>query len=313
MHRVLLVGVFVALAVVLNGCGSGTAAGKACVNSEFQIVSQSFTAATTGTVEVQFSNKSAPILPPMPSMDSTSKLKIDVDNMNLYEESSQKSPNMSIDLHLVFDAAKKQVVQKHHVTITLPSGVKTELRNCTVMTIPTLPKPSVLAQCFKEVTSMLSKLMKCTGNDGTYDTWEMDMKMPDPSSPLPLPPGFNEDMQYSVLVSKDYLLHSSNMKMNAQMETKFGPMTENIDMGMKVDGGVAAAGGPSAADLDISSWGLCYDVPFKIPDIHPHMPVTQIGFEPHIHGMGPSQHFRLAMQAIEHCSLGPPGDEAVIV
>jgi hypothetical protein len=114
---------------------------------------------------------------------------------------------------------------------------------------------------------MMAAQMKCTGNDGTYDAFVMDVKIPNPSIPLPKNlSGLKGEIKEEMQCDKSFMLHSTSVTIDMTTPAqKIGnqtipAQTIHEDVALTVDGGVAKPQGPSDADLDYSSWGKCTEV-----------------------------------------------------
>jgi len=271
MHKFVVLGSAIALPIVLQGCGGSH---KSCVNSDFKLVSQSFSATSTVDMHISVSGPDVPSPSAIPTQEFKTTFKLDVEKMNVYAKSATQSSNETLQFMFIFDSGKKQMVEKHDITMSFPGNTNYTDKNCTIKRISTLPDPEVLSQCFQTATAFLSQKMTCTGNDGTYDQWELNMKIPDSSTPLPpMPPplqNVTEDMHYSWYVNKDRLFHKAitEVESSTPSPSQSGTIVEKIQGTTNVDSGVAAAGGPSAEDLDYSSWGECHELEFDSRDFH---------------------------------------------
>lgn len=275
MRSFIVVLCLVAATTVLQGCGGGGDGKLACVNSQIDVVSQSRTS-TSKTTSVSTTS----VITEKEVIDGTSTSKLDVDNMNLYENSvstvtltvSGDSPISlpSIDIKneekIIVNVAKKVItvwVKETNVT----SG-KVLLTNCSAVTIDEMPTPELVSMIFKgTLVPKLQEVATCSFNDGKNDNFDMNISFTSPTIPG-LPTVTDVDVQGSetIFMDKDLVMQGAkgNLKLKATVEAQPGlkvPVT--IDESTESTASQAALGGPEPADLDYSSWGTC--TPIHMP------------------------------------------------
>jgi len=170
--------------------------------------------------------------------------------------------HLESEVRMIVDASKKLVVVWEEVS-NATSG-KVMKHNCTAMTIAKMPAPAQLTILWNTLKPIVQKLAKCGGNDGTYDTWNVDFEHNSGTPWLMKIPGLPENIYVSLnlelRMDKNYLLHSES--------TPRGPnFLQTSDI--KGLGSISAAelstttvsgasnSGPTDADLDYSTWGTC--------------------------------------------------------
>merc|ERR550539_727609 len=175
-----------------------------------------------------------------------------------------------------------------------------------------MPPPSQISTMLKALVATMSSKMKCTGNDGTYDSFVLSLTLPDPSIPVP-GDAVTGTMKETIKMDKDYILHSAgvstNLKIKMPRNSSNSTMMETEEMTMTTLN--TKKGGPSDSDLDYSSWGDCKEI--KPP---PHtsdlLDVLAKSVSPHEivlpHVISKSLRFRLVMQAAQQAMDGATTD-----
>lgn len=275
MRAFILVPCLVAAAIVLQGCGGGGSPApgglptQACVNSQIDIKSQS----VTSTNKLTATGSEGPIKIKV-SVDGTGTEKLDLEQMNLYENSvhtvsgtvnvMEGNHQMKVESKIILNVAKKIVVESTKVT-NVTTG-KVLFTNCTVKTIPQMPPVEHIVMAFKAIVlPMFQKQATCIGNDGAYDHYDVKANYEGPIPGQPSITNLNVQGSMEILLDKDYLMHSSTSKLKASATvTDVG----NIDVDEQSDTTAtkSKAGGPTPADLDWSSWGEC--TPLMMEDIN---------------------------------------------
>lgn len=295
-------------AIFLHGCGSGggSSAEEPCHNAQFQLVSQSWDSNSVFNVKV-----SSPSIPGGGQaqdllLDMTEK--IDVDNVNVYaqvdtafelpDKDGHKTP-IQLSEQMIFNAAKKEVVMK--VTF---SGKEAPplLSNCSKISIPSLPSPSQLSKMLKVIATSMGSKMKCS-SDGTYDSWDVSLTLPDES--VSIPQNYvTGTMKETMKLDKDGVLQSAtvhtDLHMNVPNGTSWINTTETEDMAMTTSNG--KLGGPTDSDLDYSSWGECSEIK-PPPHANQYMRELSKSLGPHEsflpHMLSKSMFARAVVQAAE--------------
>lgn len=285
MRSFIIVPCLVAATIVLQGCGGGGTTPeppgpgpvtKDCVNPEIDVKSQSFTSTTKSTVDESTANITTKEV-----LDTVGTIKIDMEQMNLYENvvstistsvlgpQTILSMDLKIEEKIIVDVSKKVVVIS--VKVSNATSGKVLITNCSAITVPAMPSAAEVSILFKAVVVPgLQKVAKCSGNDGVYDHYDMKINLQGVSIPgLKQVSDVNVQGMETILLDKDYVMHSTtgNLKGSAKYEG-LGVITvdEKIDS-TTTD---AKAGGPTAADLDYSSWrdakgGKCTEIHYDPP------------------------------------------------
>lgn len=281
MRSFIVVPCLVATAIVLQGCGGGgsptpapgpSPVTHACVNAQIDVKSQSVTSTNKGTVTTKVANITTKEV-----IDGTSTVKMDMEQMSLYENSAHtvsmttaggppgmEAIDMKVEQKIILDVAKKVVVEWTKVT-NVTSG-KVLLTNCTAKTIAAMPAVAEVVMMFKGFAlPMLQKVATCSGNDGKYDHYDMKVDLTDVAIPgVKQVTDVNVHGMETILMDKDFVMHSTTGKLtvSAKMEG-LGDIT--VDETTAMTATAAKAGGPTAADLDWSSWGKC--TPLMLEDV----------------------------------------------
>lgn len=259
-------------AVVLQGCGGGGGDGPSpspspspspatCLNDKFDLISQSSTGGSiTGSI------KGVPGLGEEAiSMDLRTVQKIDLDKFNLRMDITSGTigyagGNMNVAVHLIVNAANKDVIIKYDISSADGSGGS--FKNCTKITSDKIPNPAVIAMGFKSIIlPFIQQMSKCGGNDGTDDTWKIgyDSAQPTPGMPEPpIPKGDSINLDSVIKMNKASLISevSENIAFTGKEPSSGEKISVSIDIDAKFDG--SSAGGPTDSDLDYSDWGICY-------------------------------------------------------
>jgi hypothetical protein len=280
MRSFIVVLCLVAATTVLQGCGGGgtSTPGPApkleCVNSQIDVVSQSRTS-TSKTTSVS----TTATITGKEVIDGTSTSKLDVDKMNLYENSvstvtltvsgDSPIPMPSIDIKneekIIVNVAKKVITV--WIKMTNVTSGKVLLTNCSAVTIDAMPPAELVSMIFKgTVVPKLQEVATCSSNDGKYDHFDMNISFQSPTMPG-LKTVTDVDVQGSetIFMDKDLVMHSAkgNLKLKATYEAQGLKVPVTVDESTEATASQAALGGPEPADLDYSSWGTC--TPIHIP------------------------------------------------
>lgn len=272
MRRAVAAVSLVGAMLVLQGCGGGggpspsPAPSGPCMNANWDIVTQSSkmstkvdasgsgaqgAGSTSGTIQgdakIDFENFNVRI-------DETGTLNV------LETKPSAANWDLKLDDRLILDASKKLLVI-FSTEINASTG-KQILHNCSAITISEMPTSGQLTMIWAVIKAKISKTAECKGNDGTYDTWHFSLvhHKGDPwNVPVPLPVKLPTDVELTVddtlKMDKNYLLHSETLQVNAANGTYTAKVYTNTDV---TD---ASSAGPTAADLDYSSFGTCTPIP----------------------------------------------------
>lgn len=174
----------------------------------------------------------------------------------------------NIEVKYIVDADAKMVV---HSTKAM-QGDKVILNQCIAQQVTNMPPAVILQGLFKEAVDQMQAVAKCGGNDGTYDTWNLDKSYdgpvpPIPGSKSPAPKGslidgtVNEKLQ----MTKESIIHSSSSTLKVKVTAPNGTVMENVGGEVSMTTSNAKAGGPSDADMDYSGWGDCKAPPSPPP------------------------------------------------
>lgn len=303
MRSFIIVPCLVAATIVLQGCGGGGTTPpppgpgpvtKDCVNPEIDVKSQSFTSTAKSTETSSSGNITTKEV-----LDSVGTIKIDMEQMNLYEnvvstisttvlwwDKMISSMDLKMEEKIIVDVSKKVVVIS--VKVSNATSGKVLITNCSAITIPAMPSAAEVSILFKAVVVPgLQKVATCSGNDGVYDHYDMKINLQGVSIP-----GLKDNSYVTVqgmetiLLDKDYVMHSTTGSLKGEFVlTKYEGLGI-ITVDEKVDSTTtdAKAGGPTAADLDYSSWTQMYPDGHsgKCTEIHYDPPHTDISkfFQP---------------------------------
>jgi hypothetical protein len=273
MRSFIIVPCLVAATIVLQGCGGGgstpaPAPVTQCVNPQIDVKSQSVTSTTKSAMTTYAANTTIEEV-----IDGTTTTKIDMEQMNLYENTVSTasttvsgehpiSTDLKTELKIIVHVAKKVLVESYKVT-NVTSG-KILIANCSAMTVAAMPPASEVSMLFKAVVvPKLQEVASCSHNDGTYDHYDMKIDFQAASLPgglLPQVSDVNVHGTETFLLDKDYVMHSATGKLKASAKLE-GMGLETIDETTDSTSTDAKVGGPTAADLDYSSWGKCTLIP----------------------------------------------------
>jgi hypothetical protein len=291
MRTFTIVSALGAVAITLHGCGGGGdspapgpapgPAPKDCANKQVDFVTQSVDGTATGdlTLDLKITG-GPPVIAPILAKPITSKLtgsftlKFDLEQFQASLISTDKLQigvaglDLPVDVtaKVVFDAAKKELVLYADADISL-MGQKHSIKNCTALTIAEVPPLKNLTQDFDALKKGLQDVFSCNGNDGKYDDWR--------SPPIPAPISEMVDANVDLKMDKDYLWGEIDLdltKLDIDQKIPLPPLPEPIgnmtidsikgNAGLTVTVSKAAKGGPAAADLDYSGWGItCIPLP----------------------------------------------------
>jgi len=258
--------------------------------------------------------------------------KIDVDKVNMYasvgtdfklwtKEGGEQT--IHLDEKMVFNAAKKEAALKVKFS---GKDAPAYPGNCSKVSIANLPSPAQLSQMLKLIASSLGSKMTC-GNDGTYDSWNLALTLPDKSIPIPQN-NLTGTMKETMKLDKNGVIHSDIFKTDLHVTVPVLPfpngtfpngtsgktttLTEIDDMVMMSNG---KTGGPSESDLDISDWGECTEIkpPPHAIDLLEELSTslgTHKSFLPHM--VSKTVFFRAIMQAAQQ-DVRSPASELVTV
>jgi len=233
------------------------------LNSKIDLVTQSVTSATT--IDIDGKGKGMAL---KEAGTGAGSQKIDMEKWTARIEQSVSMtvsvgpmPAMALksEVRMIVDASKKLVVVWEEVS-NATSG-KVMKHNCSAMTIAKMPPPAELTMLWNTMKPMVQKFAKCGGNDGTYDTWNVDFEhksgTPWPMNIPGLPENIDLSLNLELKMDKDYLLHSETAKASFQTEDikGSGPISATEKSTTSVSG--ASNAGPTDADLDYSTWGTC--------------------------------------------------------
>jgi hypothetical protein len=257
----------VGAATVLQGCGGGSGQfSGACKNPAIDMVTSSLKSTTkldatatsksvtTTQSQTQDSSSKIDLTSWNARIDGSSTISMKIDSPSLHMDMEQQT-----DEKMILDVEKKLLVVSIKTTNTT-SG-KVILQNCSAITIPQMPAPAEIGMAWNLMKGEMQKLFKCGGNDGTHDKWIIDfVHHKDDPSPIPGQslPKFDLTVDMEVQMDANYLVHSESMTMTMDMPDIAGSgesMKETETSTTDVT--QASATGPSAADLDYSSWGKC--------------------------------------------------------
>jgi len=270
MRAFVLLPCLVVAALVLQGCGAGGSASKRpvpgpvtqdCVNTLIDIKSQSIESTNKLTVSATVGKITTKEV-----VDATATEKLDVEQMNLYEHSTSTisstvsggppglpgAMDLKVDSKAILNVAKKLVVEWTKVT-NASSGIVLKT-DCTAQTIAKMPPVTTIVLAFKAIVlPQLQQASKCQGNDGAYDHYHLIADYAGPIPGVPKVTNLKVKGTMDVVLDKDYLLQTSKSQLTGSAtETDVGDIavTENSD----TTATSSVAGGPTAADLDWSSW-----------------------------------------------------------
>jgi len=289
MRSFIIVPCLVAATIVLQGCGGGGTTPpppgpgpvtKDCVNPEIDVKSQSFTSTAKSTETSSSGNITTKEV-----LDSVGTIKIDMEQMNLYEnvvstisttvldwEKMISSMDLKMEEKIIVDVSKKVVVIS--VKVSNATSGKVLITNCSAITIPAMPSAAEVSILFKAVVVPgLQKVATCSGNDGVYDHYDMKINLQGVSIPgLKQVSYVTVQGMETILLDKDYVMHSTTGSLKGEFVlTKYEGLGI-ITVDEKVDSTTtdAKAGGPTAADLDYSLWrdakgGKCTEIHYDPP------------------------------------------------
>lgn len=255
------------VATVLQGCGGGSGQfSGACKNPAIDIVTSSVKSTTkldtttamnsvkTTQSGTQVSSEKIDMTSWNARIDLSSTMSMKMDSPSLHMDIEQQ-----MDEKMILDVEKKLLVESIKTTNTT-SG-KVIFQNCTAITIPQMPAPAQIGMAWNLIKGEMQKLFKCGGNDGTHDKWTINfVHHKDDPSPIPGQslPKFDLTVDMEVQMDASYLLHSESLTMTMDLPNITGSgESESVKETSTTDVTQASATGPSAADLDYSSWGKC--------------------------------------------------------
>jgi hypothetical protein len=252
-----------AVALLLVGCGGGGGGTTttACLDSngdktKFSLKTQSFEG--TGSVTLVL-NGSEHIID---NGQATIGQKLDMEKLSIWENFSvsTKVKGMSVNVNLnAFLSADKKMAG---VYVHVDNGTM-KYENCSYAKLA-MEKvtPAQIKMMLGVAVSVLGKEMTCS-TDGTYDTWVLKEKIPDPRIPqklLPFLVNVTGSLAQNIQYSKDSMLHSIAGTIDTKTPSKtingtFIPaVTTHIEESLTVNGGSAKPEGPQDKDLDYTSW-----------------------------------------------------------
>lgn len=285
MSAFVLMPCLVAAAIVLQGCGGGGSkpvpgpVTQACVNTQIDMRSQSITTTNklTATVSV------GPITT-QEVLDGTATEKLDLEQMSFYENSKQTlsvtgTPLGDMDLEVeskaILNVGKQLLVEWTKVT-NASSG--TEIgTNCTAKTISAMPPVTEIVLAFKAIVlPQVQQLAKCIGNDGAYDHYDLKADYEGPIPNFPKVTNVKVQGSMEIVLDKDFLMQSSTSQLDGS-----ATVTDVGNIAVTEKSATVApsseAGGPTAADLDWSSWGKCTPLMMEdIDDLFKHAATSEI-------------------------------------
>jgi hypothetical protein len=260
----IVVGALATIALFLSGCGgSGGGGGEthACVNTKFDIPTQSFSGTSSVTMDVGAIKE---------KVMGTESVMFDREKLNIRENSASSvtvnGTTVSVNMKAFFSLPKMLAAASIDMNV---NGKKNN--TCGYIDLSKMknfPPAQQIKAGVDLLVQMMAAQMKCTGNDGTYDTFVMDEKIPNPNIPLPKNlSGLKGEIKEQMQCDKSFMLHSTSVTIDMTTPAqKIGnqtipAQTIHEDVALTVDGGVAKPQGPTDADLDYSSWGKCTEVP----------------------------------------------------
>jgi len=211
---------------------------QATVNPALPVVGPSIAVGLTGNFTLKFSLEKMQV-----RADSTIKISLD------------KPPlGGSVATKIIFDASKSdsQLVILSDVEVLGQSH-----KNCTAITIQKLPPVPTLQADVNAAIKALQGIAKCSASDGTYDTWSVSSQ-----DVLPIP---NLTATVDAKMDKNYLWREVDLglpKLHLENITEMGITINSLDGtgSATVSATSATADGPTASDLDHSTWGQCTPV-----------------------------------------------------
>lgn len=260
----------VGAAIALQGCGGGgpspapgpaPAPSGACKNPAIDLVTSSLTASTKLDVDVTVKGIK---VTESGTSDGTTKIDMTAWNARIDETTTLTTDTgamkvaMKIETKIIVDVEKKLLVE--WVKATNATSGKVMEQNCSAITIAKMPAPALITMAWNAIKGKMQQAAKCGGNDGTYDTWNINfVHHKDDPLPIPVPnlPKVDLTVDMKIQMDANYLLHSESMtiSMDSPDIEGSGPMTVKETSTTTVS--QASATGPVAADLDYSSWGKC--------------------------------------------------------
>merc|ERR1719240_996133 len=146
--------------------------------------------------------------------------------------------------------------------ITNATSGKVLKQNCSAITESKMPPPALITAAWNfKIKPSLKKIAQCGGNDGSYDTWNIDV-VHHKSDPSPIPgvklPPADVVLNLSTQMDEKYLVHAETMNMSLHTDktaSGAGPVDEKASATIKVS--QSSSTGPTADDLDYSGWGKC--------------------------------------------------------
>lgn len=233
------------ITLVLHGCGSGGDVKSSCMASQFNLVSQSMDGVVTSTMK---QGTDQPLIG-----GGNFKLKFDVDQFvaRLEMDLVVEEPVVASVTTMIVDFDESdalRLVSFSNATVHIGNETRA-LTNCSYMIAPAPFTKALLVQAWAAAFPQLQSKVQCSGNDGTYDTWNV--------SDQTAISGYTTSAIVGAQMSKDSLLHSFTEKVlisDAEM---------NVEIDVAFDVSSAVPGGPTADELSMTQFGIpCTEAPF---------------------------------------------------
>lgn len=182
-------------------------------------------------------------------------LKMDVDTMEVRldmaaevaNENAKKMGYEKVAVKLIVDSAK-QVMVTHTTMDGMPAVPGPQPPPCQVTSLGLSRQQ--LKEKVDQARLMSDTVLQCKGNDGTFDSWQVNKAVAPPGL-LP-PPPFAAD----AIIKSDNAHRLKSISLTAEnIPRSAGPAAKTAEI--KGDFTPVSDDGPTAADLDYSTWGDC--------------------------------------------------------
>jgi len=257
------VAIAIALTVValfLSGCGSGGSESRACVNTKFDIPTQSFSGRSTVTMDAGPIKKTS---------EGTKRVMFDREKLNVRQDSatSVTANGVTVSVNMKEFVSISKMLGATSVDMTINGKKNSTCFYFDLSKVQDFPSAQQIKAGLDMAIQMIAEQMKCTGNDGFHDTFVWDEKIPNKDFPLPQNiSGLEGEIKEQIQTDKNLMLHSTSATIDiktpaTKIENQTIPaQTSSEAVTLTVDEGAAKPQGPTDEDLDYSSWGECSEV-----------------------------------------------------